>query len=106
MRKILMATLVVAGIGFVGASTTQAAPVSTGVLQQLTDMNKSDVTQVGFGMAVGAATGVGAAAAAVAAVAGATCGGGAGGTGADRHPGHLDFDRGSRVRLRQGPKWP
>jgi hypothetical protein len=48
MRKILMASLVVAGIGFVAAPATQAAPVNTGVLQQLTEMNKSDVTQVGW----------------------------------------------------------
>jgi len=48
MRKILFASLVVAGIGFVAAPATQAAPVSTGVLQQLSEMNKSDVTQVGW----------------------------------------------------------
>jgi hypothetical protein len=48
MRKILIASLVVAGIGFVGAPATQAAPVNSGVLQQLTEMNKSDVTQVGW----------------------------------------------------------
>ena len=48
MRKILIASLVVAGMGFVGTSTTSAAPVNNSVLQQLTDMNKSDVTQVGW----------------------------------------------------------
>lgn len=48
MRKILLATLMVAGMGFVGTSTTSAAPANTGVLQQLTEMNKSDVTQVGW----------------------------------------------------------
>jgi hypothetical protein len=48
MRKILMASLVVAGIGFVAAPATQAAPVNSGVLQHLTEMNKSDVTQVGW----------------------------------------------------------
>ena len=49
MRKFLIASLVVAGIGFVAAPATQAAPVNSGVLQQLTEMNKSsDVTQVGW----------------------------------------------------------
>jgi hypothetical protein len=47
MRKILIASLIVAGIGFVGASATSAAPVNNTVLQQLTDM-KSTVTQVGW----------------------------------------------------------
>jgi hypothetical protein len=35
-------------MGFVGASTTSAAPVNNTVLQQLTDMNNSNVTQVGW----------------------------------------------------------
>jgi len=48
MRKVLIASLVVAGIGFVAAPTTQAAPVNSGVLQQLSQMDKSDVTQVGW----------------------------------------------------------
>ena len=48
MRKILIASLVVAGIGFVGASNASAAPVNSGVLQQLTEMSKSNVTQVGW----------------------------------------------------------
>jgi hypothetical protein len=47
MRKILIASLVVAGIGFVGASATSAAPVNNTVLNQLTDA-KSPVTQVGW----------------------------------------------------------
>jgi hypothetical protein len=47
MRKILIASLVVAGIGFVGASATSAAPVNNTVLQQLTD-TKATVTQVGW----------------------------------------------------------
>ena len=46
MRKILIASLVVAGIAFVGASATSAAPVNNTVLQQLTD--KSTATQVGW----------------------------------------------------------
>jgi hypothetical protein len=49
MRRILIASLIVAGMGFVGASTTSAAPVNNTVLQQLTDMNNSsNVTQVGW----------------------------------------------------------
>jgi hypothetical protein len=48
MRRILIASLIVAGMGFVGASTTSAAPVNNTVLQQLTEMNNSNVTQVGW----------------------------------------------------------
>jgi hypothetical protein len=48
MRKILIASLVIAGMGFVGASATSAAPVNNSVLQQLTDMNNTNVTQVGW----------------------------------------------------------
>jgi hypothetical protein len=48
MRKILLATLIVAGMGFVGTSSASAAPANTGVLQQLTEMNNSNVTQFGW----------------------------------------------------------
>jgi len=48
MRKILIASLVVAGLGFVGASATSAAPVNNTVLQQLTDTKSTVVTQVGW----------------------------------------------------------
>ena len=47
MRKILIASLVAAGIGFVAMPAASAAPVNAGVLQQLTDMSTS-TTQVGW----------------------------------------------------------
>jgi hypothetical protein len=46
MRKILLASLVAAGIGFIAAPAGQAAPVNNTVLKQLTDMD--NVTQVGW----------------------------------------------------------
>ena len=47
MRKVLIASLVAAGIGFIAAPAGQAAPVNNTVLKQLTDMDSS-TTQVGF----------------------------------------------------------
>jgi hypothetical protein len=46
MRKLLIASLVAAGIGFIAAPAGQAAPVNNTVLKQLTDMD--NVTQVGW----------------------------------------------------------
>ncbi len=46
MRKVLLASLIAAGIGFVAAPAGQAAPVNNTVLKQLTDMDS--VTQVGW----------------------------------------------------------
>jgi hypothetical protein len=46
MRKVLLASLIAAGIGFVAAPAGQAAPVNNTVLKQLTDMDT--VTQVGW----------------------------------------------------------
>jgi hypothetical protein len=46
MRKVLLASLIAAGIGFVAAPAGQAAPVNNTVLKQLTDMD--NVTQVGW----------------------------------------------------------
>ena len=46
MRKVLLASLVAAGIGFFVAPTSQAAPVNGGVLKQLSDTG--NVTQVGW----------------------------------------------------------
>jgi hypothetical protein len=51
MRKILIASLVVTGIGFVAAPAGQAAPVNNTVFKQLTDMDgvtTSTPTQVGW----------------------------------------------------------
>ncbi len=47
MRKVLIASLVAAGIGFIVAPAGQAAPVNNTVLKQLTDMDNT-TTQVGF----------------------------------------------------------
>ena len=46
MRKVLFASLIAAGIGFIAAPAGQAAPVNNTVLKQLTDMDS--VTQVGW----------------------------------------------------------
>jgi hypothetical protein len=46
MRKVLLASLVAAGIGFIAAPAGQAAPANNTVLKQLTDMD--NVTQVGW----------------------------------------------------------
>ena len=46
MRKVLLASLIAAGIGFIAAPAGQAAPVNNTVLKQLTDMD--NVTQVGW----------------------------------------------------------
>jgi hypothetical protein len=46
MRKVLIASLVAAGIGFIAAPAGQAAPVNNTVLKQLTDMDQ--VTQAGW----------------------------------------------------------
>jgi hypothetical protein len=46
MRKVLIASLVAAGIGFIAAPAGQAAPVNNTVFKQLTDMD--NVTQVGW----------------------------------------------------------
>lgn len=49
MRKVLIASLVVAGIGFIAAPAGQAAPVNNTVLKQLTDMDGvTTPTQVGW----------------------------------------------------------
>ena len=51
MRKVLIASLVVAGIGFIAAPAGQAAPVNNTVLKQLTDMDgvtTNTPTQVGW----------------------------------------------------------
>ena len=47
MRKVLLASLVAAGIGLIAAPAGQAAPVNNTVLKQLTDM-ESSTTQVGW----------------------------------------------------------
>jgi hypothetical protein len=47
MRKILLASLVAAGIGLVGGSAGTAAPVNNTVLKQLSDMDQQ-TTQVGW----------------------------------------------------------
>jgi hypothetical protein len=46
MRKVLIASLIAAGLGFIAAPAGQAAPVNNTVLKQLTDMDS--VTQVGY----------------------------------------------------------
>jgi len=46
MRKVLIASLVAVGIGFIAAPAGQAAPVNNSLLKQLTDMD--NVTQVGW----------------------------------------------------------
>ena len=46
MRKVLLASLIAAGIGFVAAPAAQAAPVNNTVLKQLIEMD--NVTQVGW----------------------------------------------------------
>ena len=46
MRKVLIASLVAAGMGFIAAPAGQAAPINNTVLKQLTDMDQ--VTQVGW----------------------------------------------------------
>ncbi len=47
MRKVLLASLIAAGIAFVAAPAGQAAPVNNTVLKQLTDMD-SVTTEVGW----------------------------------------------------------
>ena len=47
MRKVLIASLLAAGVGFVGATATSAAPVNNTVLKQIATMNDS-TTQVGW----------------------------------------------------------
>lgn len=46
MRKVLLASLLAAGIGSIAAPVGQAAPVNNTVLKQLTDMD--NVTQIGW----------------------------------------------------------
>ena len=51
MRKVLIASLIAAGIGLTAAPAGQAAPVNNTVLKQLIDMDSvttNDVTQVGW----------------------------------------------------------
>jgi len=47
MRKVLIASLLAAGIGFIAAPAGYSAPVNNTVLKQITDMD-SVTTQVGF----------------------------------------------------------
>ncbi len=47
MRRVLIATLIAAGIGFVGVSAGSAAPVNNTVLKQIANMNDT-TTQVGM----------------------------------------------------------
>jgi len=46
MRKVLLASLIAAGIGFIAAPAGQAAQLNNTVLKQLPDMD--NVTQVGW----------------------------------------------------------
>jgi hypothetical protein len=48
MRKILIASLVVAGIGFVGTSATSAAPVNGITLKLVAASMNDSTTQVGW----------------------------------------------------------
>jgi hypothetical protein len=48
MRKILIASLVVAGIGFVAASASSAAPVNAITLKQVAAGMNDSTTQVGW----------------------------------------------------------
>ncbi len=47
MRKVLIASLLAAGIGFIAAPAGQAAPVNNTILKQLTDMSNA-TTPVGY----------------------------------------------------------
>ena len=49
MRKILIASLLAAGVGLIGASSGQAAPVNNFTLKQVADaINAEQTTQVGW----------------------------------------------------------